>query len=76
MLSFFVKLLGYPAKSIADRLQKKGGDLAAPPEGFYVAGTEGPLLEGELDRAAQWAREMAQESSGATHLPKCVAPDG
>jgi hypothetical protein len=59
VLSFFVELFGYAAKPIADRLRKKGGSLVAPPEGFYVAGTEGPLLEGELDRAAQWAREMA-----------------
>jgi flavodoxin len=59
VLSFFVKLFGYAAKPIADRLQKKGGDLVAPPEGFYVGGTEGPLLEGELERAARWAREMA-----------------
>ena len=59
MLSFFVKLFGYAAKPIADRLQKKGGELVAPPEGFYVADTEGPLLEGELERAAQWARAMA-----------------
>jgi len=59
ILSFFVKIFGYAAKPIADRLQKKGGELAKPPEGFYVADTEGPMKEGELERAAQWAAELA-----------------
>jgi len=58
ILAFFVKVFGYAAKPIADRLVKKGGDLAVPPEGFYVAGTEGPLLEGEPERAAGWARDI------------------
>jgi flavodoxin len=58
ILAFFVKIFGYAAKPIADRLAKKGGELAVPPEGFYVAGTEGPLLEGEPERAAEWARQI------------------
>jgi flavodoxin len=60
ILAFFVKIFGYAAESIADRLAKKGGDLAVPPEGFYVGGTEGPLLEGELERAADWAKEIVK----------------
>ena len=59
ILAFFVKLFGYAAEPIAGRLQKKGGELAVPPEGFYVGGTEGPLLDGELERAAQWAQRIA-----------------
>jgi flavodoxin len=58
VLAFFVKIFGYAAKLIADRLEKKGGELAVPPEGFYVSGTEGPLLEGELERAADWAGQI------------------
>jgi flavodoxin I len=58
ILAFFVNILGYAAKPIAAALQKKGGDLALPPEGFYVADTEGPLLEGELERAAAWAKQL------------------
>jgi len=27
-----------------------------PPEGFIVKGTEGPLEEGELERAAKWSK--------------------
>ena len=65
LLSFSVKVAGksaYAAKKIADGLKKKGGDLLAPPEGFFVKATDGPLLEGELERAAQWARRMFLES--------------
>jgi flavodoxin len=58
ILAFFVNIFGYAARSIAAALQKKGGDLATPPEGFYVADTEGPLLEGELERAAGWAKQI------------------
>ncbi|MBC7234314.1 MAG: flavodoxin family protein [Chloroflexi bacterium] len=58
ILSFFVKLFGYAAKPIADKLVKKGGDLAAPPEGFIVKGSEGPWREGELERAAEWAKQI------------------
>lgn len=59
ILAFFVRIFGYAAKPIADRLQKKGGQLAVPPEGFYVADSEGPLVEGELERAAEWASKIA-----------------
>jgi len=47
---------GYAAPRIAQRLEEKGGILLAPPEGFVVLGTKGPLREGELDRAADWAK--------------------
>jgi flavodoxin I len=53
-----VKVFGYAAKPIADRLKKKGGELAIPPEGFFVEGSEGPLKEGELERAADWAKQI------------------
>ncbi len=56
ILRFMVSIFGYAAKPIADRLVKKGGELAAPPEGFIVNGSEGPLKEGELARAAAWAQ--------------------
>lgn len=61
VLAFFVRLWGrsaYAAQHIADALKKKGGELVAPPEGFYVEGTEGPLVEGEVERAAEWARQV------------------
>jgi len=50
---------GFAAEKIAGRLKKKGGTEAGPPGTFFVKGTEGPLAEGELERAAAWARGIA-----------------
>jgi len=58
ILPHLIKAFGYAAKPIADGLKKKDGELAAPPEGFFVGGTEGPLKEGELEHAADWARQI------------------
>jgi len=55
-LNILVKLFGYAAKPIADKLEKKGGELIILPEGFFVKGTEGPLKDGELERDADWAK--------------------
>jgi flavodoxin len=55
---FAVKVGGYAAKGIANRLKKCGGILIVPPEGFIVKGMEGPLMEGELERAADWANQI------------------
>jgi ABC-type sugar transport system substrate-binding protein len=60
ILSSLVKLLGYAAEPIANRLKRKGGEPASPPEGFFVEGSEGPLKEGELERAADWARQTLE----------------
>ena len=49
---------GYAAPRIAQRLESGGGNLLAPPEGFVVLGTKGPLKEGELARAGGWARQV------------------
>lgn len=48
-------LTGSAAKIIAKKLQEMGGSLLLPPESFFVKGTEGPLREGEIERAATWA---------------------
>jgi len=58
ILWFLVKLFGYAAEPIAERLKKKEEDLVVPPEGFIVDGTEGQLREGELERAGDWARQI------------------
>lgn len=50
------RLFGFAAGRIADGLRGKGGHLVAPPEGFIVTGREGPLKEGELEHAAEWAK--------------------
>ncbi len=58
VLPLFVRLFGYGAKPISDRLYKKGAEIVLPPEGFFVANTEGPLVEKELERAAAWAQQF------------------
>jgi len=59
-----IKTGGFAAKHIADRLKKCGGDLILPPEGFLVKDMEGPLLEGELERAAHWAKRATSFTAG------------
>ena len=56
LLNILVKLFGYAAKPIAYKLEKKGGSLIIPPEGFFVIDSEGPLKDGELERAVDWAK--------------------
>lgn len=58
ILTAFVKVFGYAAEPIAARLIKKGGTQAMAPAGFFVNGKEGPLRDGELERAAAWARQI------------------
>jgi flavodoxin len=62
---FIVKTGGFAARHIADRLKKCGGDLILPPEGFLVKDMEGPLLDGELERAADWAKRVTLLASGS-----------
>jgi flavodoxin len=54
------KIFGYAADRIAKNLKEKGGNLVVPGEGFFVNGKEGPLKEGELERAASWAKELTK----------------
>lgn len=63
-LRFIVDKGGYAAKAIAKTLEKKGGYLLAPPEGFLVTGEQGPLKEGELERASRWADKLAHSVRG------------
>ena len=60
--SKWVRIFGYAAPRIAGKLKKKGGTLIGRPEGFFVEGTEGPLTEGELERAAGWAKEIVKSA--------------
>ncbi|MCK4396109.1 flavodoxin family protein, partial [candidate division WOR-3 bacterium] len=55
-----VRIFGYAAGRIADRLKRNGGTLIVSPEGFFVKGKEGPLKEGEIERAASWAKVIVK----------------
>ena len=50
---------GSAAPAILEALQKAGYRQVAQPQGFKVKGSEGPLRDGELERAAEWGKELA-----------------
>jgi flavodoxin len=64
-------LFGFAAPRMAQRLEKKGGTLLAPPEGFIVLGIEGPLKDGELERAGEWVKDIVNRSA-TTHKYKDI----
>lgn len=66
-------LTGSAAHGIAKQLTKKGGHLLLPPEEFIVTGKEGPLAEGELERAAAWAATVL---TGAQEIIEEPQPAG
>ncbi len=53
-----VKAGGYADHTIAKALAAKAANLAIPSAGFIVLESEGPLKEGERERAAAWARSI------------------
>ena len=55
ILRFFAGIFGFAGKTILDGLVRKGGVQVMPAEGFFVVDSEGPLAEGEIERAAEWA---------------------
>ena len=56
----WVRIFGYAAPRIAGELKRRGGTLIGAPEGFFVEGAKGPLTEGEVERAAGWAKEIVK----------------
>ena len=62
-LKALMKMIGYAAPKISKILTAKGGSEIVPPEGFIVAGKEGPLRDGEVDRAATWARGVVAQTA-------------
>jgi hypothetical protein len=52
-------LTGSAAKGIARRLRHHGYDLLAEPESFLVKDAEGPLADGERERARAWGASLA-----------------
>lgn len=57
-LKLLMKTIGYAAPKIAAQLQKKGGKLVVPAEGFIVNGKQGPLAAGETERAKVWTLQF------------------
>ena len=53
-------IIGYAAPKIARNLRSKGGELMAPPAGFFVDDKEGPLRPGEIERASAWLQQLVE----------------
>ncbi len=51
------------SETIATRLQAAGCRLIAPAESFLVAGFTGPLVDGEVERATNWAIHLAEQAA-------------
>ncbi|WP_083259681.1 flavodoxin family protein, partial [Cellulosimicrobium cellulans] len=52
-------LPGSAARGAAKALRHAGFRMLVPPASFYVGDVEGPLDDGELDRARAWGRALA-----------------
>jgi flavodoxin len=52
-------LPGSAAKSAAKIARRHGYESVARAESFYVDDLDGPLLDGEIDRARAWGRQLA-----------------
>jgi flavodoxin len=50
---------GDASKKIAAALEASGAKVVGTPMGFTVTGSEGPLKDGELEKAKKWAKEIA-----------------
>jgi len=55
---------GEGAPTIAEALERKGYARLAEPAGFVVKGKQGPLRDGELERARKWGVELARLMAG------------
>ncbi|MFA5051583.1 MAG: flavodoxin family protein [Patescibacteria group bacterium] len=56
-LRLVIKFFGYASDRLARTLKTKGANVIAA-ETFYVLGKEGPLKDGELERAKGWTKEL------------------
>ena len=53
------RLPGSAAQAARHELRSLGFDVATAPQSFRVHGYEGPLVDGEPERAEEWARGIA-----------------
>ena len=56
LLRALMGLIGFAAPKITAKLRARGGTQVIEPAGFLVTGTKGPLQDGELSAAAEWAK--------------------
>lgn len=66
----FLKYMGRASRKIHKALSRKGLTAAAPAESFWVDGGQGPLADGENERARLWAASLA--SATLSSVPEAV----
>jgi len=49
---------GDAAKKISQKLIEAGAEIVGKPQAFFVKGKEGPLVNGEIEKAAKWAKSI------------------
>ncbi len=58
-MNWFMDLFNPAAPKLAAQLHRLGGTPVGEPTSFWVSGHEGPLADGEVQRAKAWARSLA-----------------
>lgn len=53
-----ISIHGDATKKMSEKLVSLGGEMIVEPNMFYVKGKEGPLYDGELERAKEWGKEI------------------
>jgi glutathione S-transferase len=66
-------LTGVAARGIAHRLRRHGLEVVGT-ESFLVEDSDGPLVEGELDRARAWGAELARSLPATDPRPVEASP--
>ena len=51
------------SKKLSRKLKRLGGKRVVPPETFHVMESKGPLYDGEIERAQNWARLIGKKSA-------------
>ncbi len=57
-LRFMIRLFGYADTKLSKAFKNTGADLAIETQGFAVMDSEGPLADGELERAQEWVKPL------------------
>ena len=50
-------------KKISNKLRELGAEIIIEPHAFYVEGKDGPLINGEKEKATVWARKIKDKIS-------------
>lgn len=65
-LQLLMRVIGFAAPKMAHNIRQEGGKVIAEPEGFIVREKDGPLSQGENDRAGAWATALVAAKATAS----------